>query len=191
MLLIYVLDDEHEDPLLAGNNIGTLLNSSTSSNSTIDHICAYTFRSPAPQLPAWSFLEFNALDAMREGVFEDGVVNTAPRANPILGPQAAQPVDERPVLKPTPATQVGDLPGKKKPNTGVDGKDPGPSYIEIENTWNAVDDGVTQVVADAWSAMLGWRGAGGSNGLLVGKNPGALLEAFETYFLAVPYLTVA
>jgi hypothetical protein len=182
-----ILDNEHEDPLLAGNNISTLLNSSTSSDSTIDHICAYTFKSPAPQLPAWSFPEFNALDAMQEGVFEDGVIDPAPRANPILGPQAAHPVDERPVLKPTPATQVGDMAGMKMPNIGDDGKDPGPSYDEIEHAWRGVDSEITQVLTDVWTAMLGWGGAR----LLVGKKPQVLLDSFETYYLAAPHLTVA
>lgn len=120
---------------------------------------------------------------MQEGVFQDGITDKPPRQNPILGPPSD--VDERPVLKPTPAAQVTDLAGPKKPNVGVNGDDPGPSYDEIEQTWTAVDQKVTQVVADAWTAILGWD----AGSQLSGSTPAALLKDFETYYLAAPCLT--
>ena len=122
---------------------------------------------------------------MQEGVFQDGIKDKPQRQNPILGEQSD--VDERPVLKPTPAAQSTDLPGLKKPNTGVNGDDPGPSYDEIEGARKAVDGDVTQAVANSWTALVGWD----SSSPLSGKTPSRLLSDFETYYLAAPYLTVA
>ncbi|KAF2737786.1 hypothetical protein EJ04DRAFT_86888 [Polyplosphaeria fusca] len=192
-----------EDPVRAGNNIGTLLSGNTA-DATIDHLVGFTIRSPDPKLPSWSFPEFDAMAAMQEGVFQDGVTDPSEkpvRRNALLGPATED--DERPVLKGTPAPQTADLPVDKKPDVWVDDKslkdggfmDVGPSFDELEGVWKQVDEEATQLVADVWGDMMGWWGPevpGGLVSSLSGKKPSWLMgaqERFETFYLEAPWLT--
>ncbi|KAF2465819.1 uncharacterized protein BDR25DRAFT_378525 [Lindgomyces ingoldianus] len=195
--------DKNEDPTHAGNSIATLLNSENASDATVDHLVGFTFRSPDPKLPSWSFPEFNALAAMQEGVFQDDgdPLDKPVRKNALLGP--ATGIDERPKLKPTPPSQTTDLPDAKKPDIWVEDKslvdggflDVGPSFDEVEGVWQAVDEEATQLVADAWGDVMGWWGVevpGSAGSSLSGKKPTYLIgraETFEVFYLEAPWLT--
>ncbi|KAL8672156.1 MAG: hypothetical protein Q9168_003379, partial [Polycauliona sp. 1 TL-2023] len=97
------------DPLATSssnkNNISTLLNPSTTQSSS--HLTGFLFTAPAPTLPTTMLPQFNAHDAMSEGVFQDGTPpsNLPPRNRPLL-PSNPNNIDERPHLPPTPSLQT-------------------------------------------------------------------------------------
>jgi len=55
----------------------------------------------------------------------------------------------------------------------------------IQDGMGKIDEKITQAVADAWKAILGWD----AGTKLSGKMPGVLLEDFDTYHLAGQRLT--
>lgn len=141
---------------------------------------------------------------MQEGVFQDGVTDPdlkPVRKNALLGPATSE--DERPILKPTPPVQTSDLPDDKVPDMWVEDTtlpeggfwDTGPSFEQVESVWNAVDEEVTQVLADAFGSVMGWWDSelpGDTGSTLKAKKPTWLIgnaERFETFYLESPWLT--
>ncbi|MCJ1309778.1 hypothetical protein MMC25_003439 [Agyrium rufum] len=194
------------DPVHAGNSIDNILSPTDPKNpTTTTHLTGLTLTSPLPRLPKFNIPEFNATDAMLEGVFADGTTSTVPRQNPLLPPNGS---DERPNLP-----QRGSLQNIGRP--APRGNDP---WGDITGSWRSADEGGMQSLADAWTGLMGWGvgagtaatatavpgipttdGGGAGTGTaprftpLLGKKPSKLLGgkgtgAFENYYAGCPFL---
>jgi len=90
--------------------------------------------------------EFNATDAMSEGVFQDGgnPSKTAP-SRPLL-PVDSNNVDERPCLPQTADEQTIGRPIARSTTP----------WADIVDDWRKADDTRAQGVVDVWTALCGW-----------------------------------
>jgi hypothetical protein len=140
-------DDPKNDPIAPGNDLSSMLNSSSADDAKIDHLVGFTFISPDPQLSPVNPPTFDAVEAMQEGIYADGV----PASNATAGTPRTD--DDRPILPLTPATQATDLPVEIK-NTAVD------PWDQVVNTWTATTKGdgpeMGRMFVEAWSDVFGW-----------------------------------
>ncbi|KAL9607824.1 MAG: hypothetical protein Q9167_007297 [Letrouitia subvulpina] len=183
--------DETQDPISsssAGNSIGTLLNPPDSSGTSTNHLVGFTFTAPSPTLPVFSLPEFNAAEAMSEGVFQDGSNNPTGRNSPLLPPNPGNE-DERPHLPQTPAEQVGDFPAPQSP-------DP---WTQVETEWTNAPVKTANDLVTVWTGLLGWDATPPAGTTapdqttpfvpLVAAAPSMLLADFENWYQSCPLVT--
>jgi hypothetical protein len=139
-------DDSKNDPIAPGNDLTSMLSSSSAADAKTDHLAGFTFVSPNPQLSPVNPPVFDAVSAMDEGIYaegEPGSTAAAPRIN-----------DERPILRPTPLTQTQDLPVEVPTSVA----DPWEAVVDAW-TATAAEEGeeMGRLFAQAWSDAFGWN----------------------------------
>ncbi|KAL9046182.1 MAG: hypothetical protein Q9214_000918, partial [Letrouitia sp. 1 TL-2023] len=180
--------NETQDPMSsrsAGNSISTLLNPPDSSGTSTNHLIGFTFTAPSPTLPVFSLPEFNAAEAMSEGVFQDGSNNPTAKNSPLLPPNPGNE-DERPHLPQTPAEQVGDFPAAPVP-------DP---WTQVETEWANAPVKTANDLVTVWTRLLGWDAPPPAGTTapdqttpfvpLVAAAPSMLLSDFENWYQSCP-----
>jgi hypothetical protein len=127
------------------------MDSSSNADSTITHVVGFTFSTPKPQLSGDGIPQFNAAEAMQEGVFQDGGGIGDPNA-PIPPNKLFKNnlVDERPILPPTPPTQVTDLAAPRSATGEPD------AWDQAKTAWLSVDEAVAADFTSDWSGLFGW-----------------------------------
>lgn len=183
-------DNEAQDPMSsrsAGNSISTLLNPPDSSGTSTNHLIGFTFTAPSPTLPNFSLPEFNAAEAMSEGVFQDGSNNPTGKNSPLLPPNPGNE-DERPHLPQTPAEQVGNFPAVPSPD----------QWTQVETEWANAPAKTANDLVTVWTGLLGWDAPPPAGTTapdqttpfvpLVAAAPSMLLSEFENWYQSCPLL---
>jgi hypothetical protein len=190
------------DPTKSGNNISAVLNppSGGGADPTIPHIAAYSFLSPDPRLPSpeHNLPTFNAIAAMREGIFQDGQPKTRNDAHPLLDPKVnPADKDERPIMIPSAPIQTACLAVERDPKSDDETR-----LANLNQLWTNTDPRVPRLLADVWTDMFGWVGTQDVDPVAAGKvgmrakmpinlnnaKPVGLLSDIDIAFLDVPFL---
>ena len=65
-------DDSKNDPIAPGNDLTSMLSSSSAADAKTDHLAGFTFVSSNPQLSPVNPPVFDAVSAMDEGIYAEG-----------------------------------------------------------------------------------------------------------------------